>query len=755
MPPARWGLIEAPCYADDGRLRSADSEILLLRLALAGRPAGSVNVPAKPVGLSVSVTTQSSVWFGVPRSGDSNASAPFAVDDSICVRCLAGRRAPRTLRRTSGRCYDQGAVPREPVRLFDTALLVAIIAVAASTFGRAQQVPVFRSTADIVQIDVSVLDRDRQPVRGLTAAAFTVFDGAVEQPVVAFAAVDLPDRVRTGAPWTRDVAPDVVTNQLGAQRVVVIVFDDCSTPWNPSVLQFSRRIARAAVDELGPQDLAGVVYTSARRNGQELTTDRQRLMAAVERFVPQNPNGGGPAGSFSASRPTRGLVSGADILNRGGTGMCMGGSDGSPLDQALRNAAEILSVWPGARKTVILVSVRAPDFSAMTLDHNVLVDNLGRTFAAMQRANLNVYQFDPRGLEVGRKVSEEFGILSDNTGGRAFTNTNEPWEGVPQVFRENSSYYLLGFRRTNAQDGRFHRVTVKVSRPGLEVRTRAGYYAAAPERPAKARTKPAPTAIEQALSNGLPTGDIPLSLSTVATPIAGGKDPAVAVVAGFGAIDQAPEIERIEMTAVAFTDTWKSAGTVTQTIELATAESGSRRALTDVPMRLDLKPGRYEVRLAVHSDATERTGSVYASLTVPDFAKAALAVSAPQIVRNEAGISAGNASGLSRAWPRGVTTRRAFRQNEVASAIVRVSQLGAKRAGAVTIATIIHDRDGVEVSREVRELPVEVFATNRIVEHHATLPLARLKPGDYLLTFEARSGSQIEQVHMRFAVDGL
>jgi hypothetical protein len=82
-----------------------------------------------------------------------------------------------------------------------------------------------------------------------------------------------------------------------------------------------------------------------------------------------------------------------------------------------------------------------------SLDQNLLIDDLGRTFAAMQRANLNVYQFGPRGLEVARKVSEDFGVLAENTGGRAFTNTNAPWEGVPQVFRENSSHYLLGFGR--------------------------------------------------------------------------------------------------------------------------------------------------------------------------------------------------------------------------------------------------------------------------------------------------------------------
>ena len=36
------------------------------------------------------------------------------------------------------------------------------------------QTPTFRSGADLVQMDVSVLDKDRMPVSGLTAADFVV-----------------------------------------------------------------------------------------------------------------------------------------------------------------------------------------------------------------------------------------------------------------------------------------------------------------------------------------------------------------------------------------------------------------------------------------------------------------------------------------------------------------------------------------------------------------------------------------------------
>src|SRR6266545_4643188 len=70
-------------------------------------------------------------------------------------------------------------------------------------------IPTFRGGIDIVELDVSVLGHDRVPVRGLTAADFTVLEDGEPQPIVAFDAVDLPDVAREGASWLRDIAPDV------------------------------------------------------------------------------------------------------------------------------------------------------------------------------------------------------------------------------------------------------------------------------------------------------------------------------------------------------------------------------------------------------------------------------------------------------------------------------------------------------------------------------------------------------------------
>ena len=69
--------------------------------------------------------------------------------------------------------------------------------------------------------------------------------------------------------------------------------------------------------------------------------------------------------------------------------------------------------------------------------------------------------------------------LAGETGGRAFTDSNDFGEAFTRVQRDMSAYYLLGYSSTNpTKDGRFRRVQVRVKREGLRVEARPGYYAA-------------------------------------------------------------------------------------------------------------------------------------------------------------------------------------------------------------------------------------------------------------------------------------
>ena len=59
--------------------------------------------------------------------------------------------------------------------LFACGLGVALLPLEAGQSGQPPQVT-FRTGVDLVDVDVSVLDEHRQPVRGLTAGDFTVLE---------------------------------------------------------------------------------------------------------------------------------------------------------------------------------------------------------------------------------------------------------------------------------------------------------------------------------------------------------------------------------------------------------------------------------------------------------------------------------------------------------------------------------------------------------------------------------------------------
>jgi hypothetical protein len=87
--------------------------------------------------------------------------------------------------------------------------LVALVAVVlhAGQFAGLPQVP-FHIGTDLITVDVSVLDGDRKPIRGLTADDFTVLEDGWRRPIVAFSVVDVPSMAEEAgdasrAPWTR------------------------------------------------------------------------------------------------------------------------------------------------------------------------------------------------------------------------------------------------------------------------------------------------------------------------------------------------------------------------------------------------------------------------------------------------------------------------------------------------------------------------------------------------------------------------
>ena len=70
--------------------------------------------------------------------------------------------------------------------------------------------------------------------------------------------------------------------------------------------------------------------------------------------------------------------------------------------------------------------------------------------------------------------------LADGTGGFVILNTNDLLGGMQKIAKDQSQYYLLGYKPPDSPEGSCHALKVKVERGGTVVRARSGYCNARP-----------------------------------------------------------------------------------------------------------------------------------------------------------------------------------------------------------------------------------------------------------------------------------
>jgi len=244
-------------------------------------------------------------------------------------------------------------------------------------------------------------------------------------------------------------------------------------------------------------------------------------------------------------------------------------------------------------------------------------------------ANASFYPVDPRGLAVfdtpimrqdvpgpapamvppvvdramlaGRLTSLR--TLAEATDGLAIVDSNDLAGGFRRVVADLSSYYLLGYYSSGKLDGKFHSITVRVKRPGVQVRARRGYLAATTAAvtaaaAASANANAAPSAEAAAEAVAVETALAPLpgfarEMPLRADVVAGwrrGSDgrptPGFWVVAEFSA--GTPPGRALDVTVIG------SAGT---TLARGSSESGARNVLIALAPSESPEPGDYTVRV--------------------------------------------------------------------------------------------------------------------------------------------------------------
>jgi VWFA-related protein len=677
-----------------------------------------------------------------------------------------------------------------------------------------QQPPVtFRAEANFVEVHAIVTDRQGAFVKDLTAADFEVIeDGRPVKPTV-FQLVDLPiERPFIPANASAPIEPDVrAVNRTFDGRIYVLLLDDLHTSITntPAVKQNARRFIE---EYLGANDLAAVVHTSGRQEaGQELTNSRRLLLAAIDRFI------GRKIPSANVERLAVHLrESGADAGSndqqsiRTPEGAQRARDVQDPLDpergtnarralDAIENVSTWLSDVQGRRKALL--------FFSEGIDYDIyepfnrsfasgLVQDTQDTVAAAQRANVNVYGIDPRGLgqfsgdlvEINARsdypqleygnfrgalremlLSQESLVgLSEQTGGLAIVNRNDIAGGLGRIVLDNSRYYLLGYYSDESRwRGRFMKIDVRVKRPGVEVRARRGYLPPnnrAAQRAREAEVKAGTTpALRAALNKPVPIGDLPMR--AFAAPLKGmGASAAVLVsleIDGSSLRFQERNgvfAESLEISIVAADERGRVQGGDRQTFNLnLQPQTHERVSRTGVRMmsRIEVPPGRYQIRVGAHESTGSGVATVPLDVEVPDYSKTPFAMSGVMIsISPDTGVAVTANAEMQppNALPAPATVRRTFTRSETLTSYSEVYDNSSPMAHALNYVVNVRSADGRSVFETRDRRDVDAGKTARMHGFTTPVPLKDLQPGMYVLHVEATAPNQTAARDIPFEV---
>jgi VWFA-related protein len=693
----------------------------------------------------------------------------------------------------------------------------ALVATEPSLAQQPDQQPsvTFRSEVNYVEVHAIVTDEDGAFVRGLTIDDFEIYEaGRLQKPSV-FSLIDLPvERPFTPLNAAEPIEPDVrETTRTFEGRIYVLVLDDLHTRFTRTRIvqdtakQFIRKY-------FGANDLAAVVYTSGRQDaGQELTANRRMLLAAIDRYQ------GMKIGSASQERMGRHLSErGAELAValaeddfgiRSNEGVISARATPDPLELerasnarrslgAIENVSKWLSDVQGRRKALL--------FFSEGIDYDVykpfdrgggagIVSYARDAAGAAQRANVNVYAIDPRGLDTFGDLIDirgnldypqlEFGptagayrelllsqesliTLADETGGLAVVRTNNVAEGLGRIVLDNSRYYLLGYLSDSGNwSNKFLKLDIRAKRPGLKVRARHGFMPPNPRDAAKALEAAVKTgatpALTAALSKPVPVGELPMRVTAASFRGADDNSSVLISLEIDGAAlmfleDEGRFYETIEVSILAADQKAKIRGgdNKTHTLKLL-PETRDRVAESGVRFlsRLELPPARYQIRIGAHATNSGAVSTVPFDLEVPDYAKETFSMS-------NAILSSPGAASLPTANPDPefdtvlsgppIATRR-FSSSDTVASFVEVYERATSTPHAINFAATVQDATDARTVFSARDRR-QVEASTMTVGHgfRTDIPLQDFPAGTYVLRLEATAGDKTARRDVLFDV---
>ena len=681
----------------------------------------------------------------------------------------------------------------------------------------------FQTEVTYVDVDASVTDAQGHFVGNLTKEDFQVFEDGKPQKIDTFSLVEIPlERQDRFLFMEKPVRSHVKSNRRPfSGRLYVIVLDDLDV--SPFRTGLVRKFAREFVEKyFGANDLAAVVYTSGRSDAaQEFTNDPQLLLAAIDKFLGRRLRSEtldtldarytqmvtqGTQNEEDASQATS---LGDKLSSTRSAGEVERGYRARNVLDTLKTLSEFLSAVRGRRKALLLFS-EGLDYPL----NDVFGTNSGSdvmratqdAITAAARANVNFFTLDPRGLigmstefiEMQGPVAESPGSaagtptssvtpfngqkdllaemrvsqdslrsLAEETGGIAAINANSLTPAFERIVDGNSRYYVLGYYPpTHPRDGRFHKIEVRVSRPGLKVSARKGYASARGKTPEERKRdeearrasdarKPladnTSTELREVLGSALPQSGLTFSVQAAAFRNTS-KDASVALAIDMDG-DRLPFNQQpgglyenqVELSLFNVNEEGKAQRGVRAMLNLTIRPETYQRVQTDgvrANPRIILPPGRYQLRVGARENLSGRTGSVFYDLQVPDFSRRPLMIGGLLLTApsSQQSFTAVPDPAVAKLLPGSATSRREFRQSDTLSLLSEIYDNNVSRQLRNIDTTVrLIGESGIEAFTAHDSLTNGGVDTQKweAFSYAKDIRLKSVAPGRYLLRVEA------------------
>ena len=524
------------------------------------------------------------------------------------------------------------------MRAFAFCLLPFALAAGAALSAQQPQRPIFETKAELVLVDVNVVDRDSKPVTTLTPADFQLEVNGQPRPIASIQFISTTPANVTPSTPRESASTSNETETTG--RLLLFVVDEGSLRVGAS--RSLLRTAQTLFDRLAPGDLVGLARIPTGVGGVEFTADRKRIIDGLMRVS-------GAANSRIGM--TRINISEAWALENHDPATfqqaldreCQG--ETGPGLEACQNQVEadarqlVLELSARARSTLQsmeallrnLVQVNTP-VNIVMISEGMFVardrssmTELGRR-AAEARATIHIirpgqsfFDIEDRGLPSTNSRFFDDGLMSEGleqvaaqTRGSMTTVIGNGNIAFDRLGRELSGYYLIGFEPTDAdRTGKERRIKVEVRPRGLTVRARPTFVIRDAETETTVNRALTPQQqVGEVLKSPLPVRGLPMRVATYTAVDAATAKVRVVITAEVGDPATTPAEWPIGVLILDKNDkVIVNRGGVSTLAPASSKGESPRLVLTSV----SLDPGEYTLRLAA-VDESGRGGSVHHSI---------------------------------------------------------------------------------------------------------------------------------------------